>query len=239
MNNIPLAIVTGAAHRLGRIFALTLAKRGYAILLHYHRARSAERTEQEIKAIGMPVFQAQADLRDDTGISSLISTLDSIPHRIKIIVNSASIMQRKDLRSITTADWDATIALNLRAPFILVQQLAGRMTEGGLIVNISDCGANKLWKNYPAYVVSKSALETLTRLQAKEYAPTIRVNAIAPGLVIPSNNVSKDEWDTLTKRMPLNHPVSHEDIASALEFLIDNSAITGHVLSVDSGYSLI
>ena len=239
MNNIPLAIITGAAHRLGRIFALTLAKRGYAILLHYHRDKSAERTEQEIKAIGVPVFLAQADLRDDSGISSLISSLDSIPHRIKIIVNSASIMQRKDLRSITTADWDATIALNLRAPFILGQQLAGRMTEGGLIVNISDCGANKLWKNYPAYVVSKSALETLTRLQAKEYAPTIRVNAIAPGLVISSNNVSKDEWDTLTKRLPLNHPVSQEDIASALEFLIDNSAITGHVLSVDSGYSLI
>jgi NAD(P)-dependent dehydrogenase (short-subunit alcohol dehydrogenase family) len=239
MNNIPLAIVTGAAHRLGRIIALTLAKRGYAILLHYHREKSAEHTEQEIKDIGVPVFLVQADLLEESGISSLISTLDSIPHRIKIIVNSASIMQRKELRSTTKADWDATIGLNLRAPFILVQQLAGRMTEGGLIVNISDCGASKLWKNYPAYVVSKSALETLTRLQAKEYAPTIRVNAIAPGLVIPSDNVSKEEWDTLTKRMPLNHPVSQEDIASALEFLIDNSAITGHVLCVDSGYSLI
>jgi len=79
MNNIPHAIVTGAAHRLGRIFALTLAKRGYAILLHYHRAKSAARTEQEIQAIGVPVFLAQADLRDDSGISSLIATLDSIP----------------------------------------------------------------------------------------------------------------------------------------------------------------
>jgi NAD(P)-dependent dehydrogenase (short-subunit alcohol dehydrogenase family) len=239
MKKKPLAIVTGAAHRLGRIFAITLAQRGYAILLHYFNATGVEQTEQEIKAFGVPVFLLQADLRDHSGISSLISSLDAIPHQVDVLVNSASIMMKADLQSTSTADWDATLALNLRAPFLLVQEVVRRMDEGGLVVNISDCGARKLWKEYSAYVVSKSALETLTRLQAKEYAPRIRVNAIAPGLVIPSDGITKDEWERLVKRTPLNRPVRQEDIAGALGFLLDNPSITGQVLSVDGGYSLI
>jgi pteridine reductase len=239
MKKYPLAVVTGAAHRLGRIFAMTLAQRGYAILLHYFRATGVEKTEQEIKAFGVPVFLLQTDLSDDSGISSLISYLDSIPHQVEILVNSASIMKRTDLRSTNAADWDATLAINLRAPFLLAQQLARRMDEGALIVNISDCGARKIWKKYAAYVVSKSALESLTRLQAKEYAPRIRVNAIAPGLVIPAAGITKDEWESLVKRTPLNRPVRQEDVAEALEFLIDNPSITGQILTVDGGYSLI
>jgi NAD(P)-dependent dehydrogenase (short-subunit alcohol dehydrogenase family) len=239
MKNIPLALVTGAAHRLGRIYAMTLAQRGYAILLHYFRAKDVEQTEQEIKAFGVPVYLVQADLRDDPGISFLISSLDSIPHPLEVLVNSASIMMKTNLHSTSKVNWDAILALNLRAPFLLAQQLVGRMKEGGLIVNISDCGARKLWKEYAAYVVSKSALETLTRLQAKEYAPRIRVNAIAPGLVIPSDGITKNEWESLVKRTPLNHPVRHEDVAGALGFLIDNPSITGQILAVDSGYSLI
>jgi pteridine reductase len=240
MAEFPLALVTGAAHRLGRAFALALARQGYAILLHYHASRrEAEQTAEEISALNVPVHLAQADLADDNSLSSVFSTIDSLPQPLKVLVNSAAVMLHKDIRSTSVADWDATFALNLRAPFLLAQKAAERMKDGGLIVNITDIGAHKLWTGYPAYLVSKSALETLTRLQAKTYAPRIRVNAIAPGLVLPSENVTPEEWKKLVSCLPLQHQVAVEDVASALEFLLKNESITGQIISVDGGYSLV
>jgi len=239
MDGQPLALVTGASHRLGKTFALTLAQRGFAILLHHHRTADEGDTADEIRALGIPVYLAQADLTDDANLLSLLSTLDSLPHHLKVLVNSASVMQRRDIRDTSAEDWDATFALNLRAPFLLAQQAAKRMEVGGLIVNITDAGVKKLWTNYPAYVVSKSALETLTSLLAKAYAPGIRVNAIAPGLVLPSDYVTTEEWKKLVERLPLKRPVSLNEVAAALEFLIDNPSVTGQTVVVDGGYSLI
>jgi pteridine reductase len=230
MNEQPLALVTGAAHRLGKTFALTLARRGYAILLHYHHSGDkAAITADEIRAFGVPVYLAQADLTDATNLFSLLSVLDSLPHRIKILVNSASVMKRTDIRTTTSEEWDATFAINLRAPFMLAQQAAERMWKGGLIINVTDIAAQKLWTGYPAYMVSKVALETLTRLLGKTYAPNnIRVNAIAPGLVLPSEDITPEEWEKLVERLPLN----------ALLFLLDTPSITGQTIVVDGGYSL-
>ena len=240
MEEHPLALVTGAAHRLGKAFALTLARHGYAILLHYHTAREkAEQTAVEIKAIGVPVHLVQADLTDPAGVDSLFTVIDSVPHKLTVLVNSAAVMQKKDLRTLTVDDWNATLDLNLRAPFLLGQAAAKRMPAGGLIVNVSDIGAGKLWTGYPAYVISKSALETLTRLMAKTYAPAIRVNAIAPGLVLPSENVTPEEWEKLVSRLPLQRPASVDEVAAALDFLLQNESVTGQTIVVDGGYSLI
>jgi pteridine reductase len=244
MDGYSLALVTGAAHRLGKAFALALARQGYAILLHYYTSKeNAGQTAEEIKSLGVPVYPIQADLSTEAGITELFATLDSrysfLVNSLRVLVNSAAVMQKKDLRSLTVNDWDATLDLNLRAPFLLGQAAAKRMTTGGLIVNIGDIGANRLWTGYPAYVVSKSALDMLTRLMAKTYAPAIRVNAIAPGLVLPSENVTQEEWDKLVQRLPLQHPVSVEGVASALEFLIQNESITGQTIVVDGGYSLL
>jgi len=236
----PLALVTGASRRLGKVFALTLARRGYAILLHYHdSADEATATADEIRTFGVPAYLAQADLTEDTNLFSLLSNIDSSSHKLKVLVNSAAQMKRTDIHATSSADWDTTFALNLRAPFLLAQQAAGQMAEGGLIVNITDAGARKLWKGYPAYVVSKSALETLTRLLAKAYAPGIRVNAIAPGLVLPSDNVMPEEWEKMVEHLPLKHPASVDEVATALTFLLENPSVTGQTIVVDSGYSLI
>ncbi len=158
---------------------------------------------------------------------------------LRVLVNSAAVMPRTDLATATSSDWDAAFSLNLRAPFLLTQKAAERMADGGLIVNVTDVGAHKLWTGYPAYVVSKSALETLTRLQAKTYAPRLRVNAIAPGLVLPSENVTSAEWENLVGRLPLRRPASTGEIAAALEFLLKNEAVTGQTIVVDGGYSLL
>lgn len=234
-----LALVTGAAHRLGRIFALTLAKHGYAILLHYHHSvEAANSTADEIRALGMPVFPVEADLTDAGQIQSLFSTVDSLNLRLKVLVNSAARMSRANLRTVSVEDWDATLALNLRAPLLLAQQAAERMVEGSLIINISDAGVGENWSGFPAYMVSKSGLETLTRLQAKMYAPNIRVDAIAPGLALRSSEIAAAEWEKLVMRLPLRHPVSMDELAGALDFLLDNESITGQTIFVDGGYSL-
>jgi len=243
MDGHPCALVTGAARRLGKAFALALARQGYAILLHYHTSiEEAGQTAEEISSLGVPVYPVRADLSTVDGISDLFSALDtrfpSPVNSFRVLVNSASVMPKKDLRNLSAEDWDSTLNMNLRAPFLLGQAAAKRMTSGGLIVNISDIGAHKLWTGYPAYVVSKSALETLTRLMAKTYAPSIRVNAIAPGLVLPSENVTPEEWEKLVQRLPLQRPASVEEVVSALEFLLKNESITGQTIGVDGGYSM-
>jgi NAD(P)-dependent dehydrogenase (short-subunit alcohol dehydrogenase family) len=234
-----LALVTGAAHRLGRIFALTLAKNGYAIVLHYHQSSDeAAKTADEIRALGAQVYPMEADLTDLEQIWALFSRIDALNSPLKVLVNSSGRMNHADLRIVSAEDWDDTLNLNLRAPFLMGQQAAERMKKGGLIVNISDAGLGKTWSGYPAYLVSKSGLETLTRLQAKTYAPNIRVNAIAPGLAIASKETTTEEWDKLVSRLPLKHPVSMDELANALLFLLKNDSITGQTIFVDGGYSL-
>jgi pteridine reductase len=240
MNDFPLALVTGAAHRLGRSFALTLARQGYAILLHYHKSvEAAASVADEIRALGVPVHTVKADLTHSTELESVFLILDSLNYQLKILINSAAGMRRADLKMVSLDDWDATLNLNLRAPFLLAQKAAERMTQGGLIVNVTDAVVGKAWTGFPAYQVSKAGLEVLTRLLAKTYAPAIRVNAIAPGLVLPSADISAEEWTKLVNRLPLKHPATLEEINATLGFILKNESVTGQTIIVDGGYSLL
>jgi len=232
----PLALVTGAAHRLGKVFALTLAQQGFDILLHYHHSREdALMTKAEIESAGRNAVLAQADLTDPGQISVLLSNIETV----KVLVNSAAFMPSGNVDLLSIENWDTSLDLNLRAPFLLAQEASKKMTAGGLIVNITDVGAQKTWSRYPSYTVSKAALDSLTRLLARALAPEIRVNAIAPGFVLQSDIVSGDEWERLIKRIPLKRPARTEEIASALEFLLNNEYITGQTIVVDGGYSLV
>src|SRR5271157_4824077 len=201
---LPLAIVTGSAQRLGRTFALALARQGFAIQLHYHAsAKEALATTAEVRALGVPAYPIRADLTEPEQIQSIFTALDSLPHRLQVLINSAG------------------------------------MDAGGLIVNVTDVGAGKAWSAFPAYTVSKAALESLTRVLAKSFAPDIRVNAIAPGLVLRTESVPQADWDHLIRRVPLQHAATEQALAGALEFLLKNESITGQTIVVDSGYSLI
>jgi pteridine reductase len=232
----PLALVTGAAHRLGKVFAVTLAREGFDILLHYHQSEDAAlQTKAEIESVGRHVYLAQADLTNPTQIESLISNIESL----NVLVNSAAFMPSGNVDLLSVENWDQSLDLNLRAPFLLAQEASKKMAEGGLIVNITDVGAQKTWSRYPSYTVSKAALESLTKILARALAPKIRVNAIAPGFVLQSDIVTSEEWQRLIKRIPLKRPARPEEIASALEFLLKNEYITGQTIVVDGGYSLI
>ena len=243
----PLALVTGAAHRLGKAFALSLARQGYALALHYNSsADEASVAADEIRALGVPAFLFQADLTDFSQIQTLFASLDdtltscsSLLCGFSILVNSAAIMLRADARTISASDFDVVLDLNLRAPFLMAQQAYQRMKDGGLIVNISDIAAQKAWTGFPPYTISKAGLDSLTKVLARSFAPYVRVNAIAPGLVLASGNVSPEEWERLVKRLPIPRVGALDEITSALEFLLKNEYITGQTIVVDGGYSLL
>lgn len=247
MAEYPLAMVTGGAQRLGRAFALTLAYQGYAVLVHYHQSENLiNKTIAEIKSFGVPAFAVQADLTSVDQVTVLFDVVDSLlsqpesqSERLAVLVNSAAVMPRGEAESLSIEDWDAALDLNLRAPFLCAQQAARRMRRGGLIVNVSDVGAEKAWSRFPSYTVSKAALKSLTRVLARSFAPAVRVNAIAPGLVLPSENVTQEEWDKLVARLPLKRAATTEEVASVLEFLLKNEYMTGQTIVVDGGYSLI
>jgi NAD(P)-dependent dehydrogenase (short-subunit alcohol dehydrogenase family) len=232
----PLALITGAAHRLGKVFALTLARQGFDIALHYHQSKDeALQVQAEVESVGRRVILSKADLTDPDQIQSLLSSIDSL----QVLVNSAAFMPSGNVDALTLETWDTTLDLNLRAPFLLSQECAKKMTDGGLIVNITDVGAQKAWSRYPSYTISKAALEALTRILARALAPKVRVNAIAPGFVLQSDIVSDEEWQRLIHRIPLKRPARTEEMASALEFLLKNEYITGQTIVIDGGYSLV
>ncbi len=236
----PLALVTGAAQRLGREFALALASMGFAIGLHYHTSQAqAEQTAEALRQKGVPVYLLRADLSQPIEMDRLMERVQSLPEPMTVLVNSAAVFAAGQVQELPLSLWDTTLDVNLRAPFLLSQAAARIMPAGSLIVNVSDVGAHKTWTRFPAYVVSKTALESLTRLLARALAPSIRVNAIAPGLVFPSDVVSLDEWNRLVERLPLRRPARPDEITSALEFLIRNQYITGQTIVVDGGYSLL
>lgn len=236
-----LAVVTGGAVRVGKEIALTLASAGYAVGLHYHSSRpEAEKTAQEIEEHGAPVFLLQADLTDQAEIDDCFAKISALPFALSVLVNSAAVMPHGDLRSLSVVEWDDTLNLNLRAPWLTSKAAAGLMEErGGVIINISDTGAGKVWTGFPAYTISKAGLEVLTKLLARTLAPKIRVNAIAPGLVLSSADTSSEEWQRLVNRLPVKHAGTPAAVAEAVLFLIENRYITGEIVHVDGGYQLI
>ncbi len=236
-----MAVVTGGAVRLGREIALGLARAGYSLGLHYHGSEAqAAITARDIESLGIPVTLYQADLRDPDQVEGVFEQVSKSTEPLRVLVNSASIMPRGNLKSMGVDAWDATLDLNLRAPW-LCARAAGRLMEaaGGVIINVSDSGAGKTWTGFPAYTISKAGLEVLTRLLARTLAPNIRVNAVAPGLILPSADTPEEDWQRLVKRLPVQKAGTPQDIVQAIYFLIENKYVTGETLHVDGGYQLV
>ncbi|MEM5774057.1 MAG: SDR family oxidoreductase, partial [Anaerolineaceae bacterium] len=184
-----MALVTGSGRRLGREIALRLARLGYAIAIHYHASdEDAAQTRREIQEHGGTAHLFQADLTDPRQIDTLFEQIDQVELPLSVLVNSASVMLKGGLDGFDTTAWDITMNLNLRAVWRCGQMAFQRMQGGGSIINISDSGAGRMWTGYAAYSISKAGLDVLTRLMAKTYAPAVRVNAVAPGLILPPDD---------------------------------------------------
>lgn len=241
-----VALVTGSARRVGRVIALELAQQGVNILMHFNSAdfSQARDTIQEIKSFGVDAHAVQADLSAAEGVDIVMAAAEELFEQIDIVVNSASVFQMRDFMDVSLADWDLTMAINLRAPFLITQRAARLMAAnpipGGVIVNICDAGVDGPWRKYPHHGISKSALWMLTQVSALSLGPAIRVNAIAPGPVMKSagRDTTDQEWAQVGRRSVLRKTGEPEDVARAVVYLCQEDHITGALLHVNAGEHL-
>ncbi len=237
-----VALVTGAAHRVGRAIALGLAARGYDLMLHYHASSEAvQDTTQEAAGFGVAVQSQAADLRMPAEIDRLFQQVEGRFGRLDVLVNSAAIMHRIDFEDVQLEDWENTINLNLRAPYLCIQRAAQLMRrhDGGSIINISDIAGLRPWSRYPVHSISKAGLEMLTRVAALALGPQIRVNAVAPGPVLKPGKMTDARWAEIGEDLPLRRAGSPGDVVEAILFLIQSPWITGETLVVDGGAQLV
>lgn len=233
-----VALVTGAAQRVGKVIALELAGAGADLVIHYNSSESAARkTVAEIQALGRHALALRADLSQPAQIDSLFTRVEAEFGALDVLVNSASIMESGDARTLPLEAWSRSLAVNLTAPFRCAQH-AARLMQGrreGVIVNITDGSALRPWAAYPAHSVSKAGLVALTQVLAKALAPNIRVNAVCPGPVLKPPGFDEARWTRLAQRTLLKRAGSGYDVAHAVRFLIENDYVTGETLVVDGG----
>jgi NAD(P)-dependent dehydrogenase (short-subunit alcohol dehydrogenase family) len=234
------ALVTGAAVRIGREIARVLASRGVEIWLHYNRSRvDAEKTASEIRAMGVPCSLFQADLSATDSLLRMAAAVENAGGA-DILVNSASIFYKTPIQTVTEADFDAFIDANLKGPFTLSRLLGNAMAarKGGKIVNIADWSGFRPYRDFIPYCVSKGGLLTLTKALARDLAPHVHVNTVAPGPVLPPPDMSDKEKEAVVKKTLVGRWGSPADVAHAAAFLLENDFINGTVLVVDGGRSM-
>lgn len=231
-----VALVTGAGQRVGRVIALWLAARGFRVGIHYNSSRAgAESTVEEIRAQGGEATPFHADLRRPDAADSLVAAVRAHFGALDVLVNSAAGMERTKLGTISPAQFDAIIALNLRAPFLLAQAASREMPNGGVIVNIADHMAEEPWPDYSVHGISKAGIAAMTRHLAAAFAPAVRVNAVAPGFVLAPEGYSTVARTKFAAETPLERIGSPEDVAQAVHYLIEAEFVTGEILHVDGG----
>lgn len=232
----PIALVTGAAHRVGRALAVGLASEGYDIALHYHSSAAKVGTAvEEIEAAGAKATLFQADLTLPAAPRDLVRDVVAGCRGIDVLINSAAVMIRMPFGDITAEAWDSVLNLNLRAPFLLSQEAARHLPDGGAIINIADLAAFETWPGYVPHGVSKAGVVYLTRALARILAPRIRVNAIAPGTVLLPENFDASAAAHLTTTTPLAREGSPEDVVQAMLYLLRATYVTGETIIVDGG----
>lgn len=236
-----VALITGGAVRVGRAITLGLADAGLRVVVHYHNSSApAREVVAEIRDRGGEAVAVQADLGQHEAVLRLVEQAEEPFGPIDVLVNNASIFPDAGLDEVDRALWDRTMAINLEAPFFLTQQLGGRMKKRGkgLIVNLGDLAGLQSWRGYVAHGISKAALLHLTKVAARALAPEVRVNAIAPGTVLPPDEMSDSVIDSLASRAPLQRNGSPEDVVRAVLYLLEAEFVTGETLVVDGGRRL-
>lgn len=239
-----VALVTGAGTRLGRAIALGLGRLGADIAAHHHASEEGARSLcAQLEADGGRARAFRADLTRDPELDGLLPQVAAELGAPSVLVNSAAIFEKHGFLDGDPSALDRQWALNTRAPFLLTRAFARRLREagqGGDVVNVLDVGgAFAAWRDYAAYGLTKAALRALTEVLALELAPTVRVNAVAPGTIVPPPGAPAAEQEALRARIPLGRFGTPEEVADAVGFLVAGPAfVTGQILRVDGGRAL-
>jgi pteridine reductase len=232
-----LALVTGAGRRVGRAIALALGAAGMRVVVHYHGSEEGAReTARLIEQSGGSAAVAQADLADPVAAERLVDDTVAREGSLSVLVNSAAIMLRTPVGETTVAQWDEMFALNVRAPYFLAQRAAPVLRAArGCIVNVADLAAFETWPAYVPHGMTKAAVVQMTRALAHALAPEVRVNGVAPGVVLLPDGWSEEDAERLRRTTPLQRLGTPEDVASAVLYLIRAEYVTGEVITIDGG----
>ena len=231
-----IALVTGSGKRLGRAVALGLAGQGADVVVHYRSSeQDARAVVAEIEKLGRRSIALPADLSSVSELEQLFQQIEARFGRLDILVNSAANFVQTDFAATTEKLWDASLDTNLKAPFFCSQAAAPLLKKtNGSIVNFADIGGILGWPGFIPHSISKAGIIMLTRCLAKELAPEVRVNAIAPGTITMPGD--PPEWEAdFTRLAPLHRSGRPDDIVSAVLYLATAKFVTGTVLVVDGG----
>ena len=244
-------LVTGAGKRLGRAMALELARQGQDVAIHYATsAQAAEDVAAEVRALGRQAVTLQADLLDETQVTPLITrAAEALGGPLTTLINNASIFEYDNINSATRQGWDRHIESNLRAPFVLTQELArlvpdpvtdenGEPRAQGLVVNMIDQRVRKLTPEFMTYTIAKMGLWAFTQTAAQALAPWLRVNAIGPGPTLQGHRQSAEHFANQRNATVLQRGASETDITGALAYLLYAPGVTGQLICVDGGQHL-
>ncbi len=236
-----VALVTGGARRVGAEIVRSFAVRGYDVVLHHgHSPAAAAALAGELRrAHDVRIEVVQEDLADVHAPQRIVNATMDAFGALDVLVSSASVMVSHPFDAVTPEDWEQTSAINLRAPFFLIQAAARVMREGGAIVQVSDHLAfETVFPQLIPHQVTKSALTQLVRTTASACAPRVRVNAVAPGLVLAPEDMSEEQLQRFLRDVPMAREGTPHDVTQAIHFLVDAPYVTGIVLSVDGGRHL-
>lgn len=232
-----VALVTGAGHRVGRALALGLASRGARVAVHYHSSDALARDAVEaVLALGATARAFPADLTTAGAPAALVDAVVAEFGTLDVLVNSAAMMQRTPIGEVSVEQWDRMFALNLRAPFFLAQSAAPHLTRArGAIVNIADLAAFETWPAYVPHGISKAGIVQMTRALARVLAPHVRVNAVAPGVVLMPEWCSDADGERFASTTPLQRNGDPDDVVGAMLYFLEAEFVTGETLIVDGG----
>jgi NAD(P)-dependent dehydrogenase (short-subunit alcohol dehydrogenase family) len=235
------ALITGAAQRIGGAIARALAADGWAVAVHYGHSRDkAEALVAEVTAAGGRAVALGADLADESAVEQLVPRAVAALGPLGCLVNNASVFENDTVTSATRESWDMHLAVNLRAPFVLMQGFAAQLpqTAEGAVINLLDERVWNLTPYFVSYTVSKMGLWTLTRTMALALAPRIRVNGIGPGPALPSPRQTPEHFARQSAELPLRRGTTPEEIATAIRFILAAPAMTGQMIALDGGQHL-
>jgi pteridine reductase len=236
-----LALITGAAQRIGRAMAEHLAAKGWSLAIHCNRSeKNAEALSDTLlqKYPEQKYIVFKADLSNNQEVENLLSRIVEKMGKPELLINNASLFEPGNLAETSSYFFNRIIQVNLNAPFLLIRDFAN-LCRKGMIINLVDTRITTNQTNFAAYTLSKKMLWELTKMAAIEFGPEIRVNAIAPGLTLPPEGKGEDYLMNLAGKIPMKRPGGIKPLLQALDYILTNDYLTGQLLFCDGGENLI